>query len=122
MSFTRSPVKWSPCQNQGYSSLERSGSLPQSLVHFNNKESRKRTRIESSHFQAGVAMPTRQINGVEKRCWGLTVPITPEPSDGLLDPSHRLGRNVADGIDHVGGGEGDEPATDGGVRLVQSCP
>src|SRR4051794_12707059 len=44
----------------------------------------------------------------------LIVGIAPVAPDGLLDPSHGLGRDVADGIDHVGGRERDEPATDGG--------
>ena len=29
---------------------------------------------------------------------------------------------LANGIDHIGGGEGDEPATDGGIRLVEARP
>ena len=60
--------------------------------------------------------------GVTRRKTALLVRIAPVAPDGLLDPSHGLGRDVSDGIDHVGGGEGDEPATDGGIRLVQARP
>src|SRR5689334_4027511 len=31
-------------------------------------------------------------------------------------------RDVANGLDHISGSEADEPATDGGIRLVQARP
>src|SRR4051812_39977872 len=42
--------------------------------------------------------------------------------NGFLNPPHERGWDVTDSIDDVGGAEGDEPATDGGIRLFQARP
>src|SRR4051794_7342636 len=77
-----------------------------------SRDSMDRIRVEAPVVNAGVML----------RQPALMVRIASVPPDRFLDPSHGLGRNMTEGFDYVGGNEGDEPATDGGIRPVQTRP